>query len=62
MPRNCRRHSRKDIPEEDRDYYLERRYPAFVTSFRATLPAARQKNVDKGFGVNNTGLSRIPGL
>ena len=36
----------KDIPEEDRDYYLERRYNRHsVTSFRVTLPAVLPKNV-----------------
>ena len=35
----------KDIPEEDRDYYLERRLIRHsVTSFRVTLPAALPKN------------------
>ena len=34
----------KDIPEEDRDYYLERRYPAFGNLVPLTLPAALPKN------------------
>ena len=34
-----------DIPEEDRDYYLERRYPASETSSRETLRLVLPKNV-----------------
>ena len=46
----------KDIPEEDRDYYLERRYPAFGNLVpRDVASRAAKERCDKGFGVNNTG-------
>ena len=45
-----------DIPEEDRDYYLERRYPAFGNLVpRDVASRAAKERCDKGFGVNNTG-------
>ena len=48
----------KDIPEEDRDYYLERRYPAFGNLVpRDVASRAAKERCDKGFGVNNTGLA-----
>ena len=48
----------KDIPEEDRDYYLERRYPAFGNLVpRDVASRAAKERFDKGFGVNNTGLA-----
>ena len=48
----------KDIPEEDRDYYLERRYPAFGNLVpRDVGSRAAKERCDKGFGVNNTGLA-----
>ena len=48
----------KDIPEEDRDYYLERRYPAFGNLVpRDVASRAAKERSDKGFGVNNTGLA-----
>ena len=48
----------KDIPEEDRDYYLERRYPAFGNLLpRDVTSRAAKERCDKGFGVNNTGLA-----
>ena len=47
-----------DIPEEDRDYYLERRYPAFGDLVpRDVASRAAKERCDKGFGVNNTGLA-----
>ena len=47
-----------DIPEEDRDYYLERRYPAFGNLVpRDVASRAAKERCDKGFGVNNTGLA-----
>src|SRR5574344_753269 len=47
----------KDIPEEDRDYYLERRYPAFGNLVpRDVASRAAKERCDKGYGVNNTGL------
>ena len=48
----------KDIPEEDRDYYLERRYPAFGNLVpRDVASRAAKERCDRGFGVNNTGLA-----
>ncbi len=45
-----------DIPEEKRDYYLERRYPAFGNLVpRDVASRAAKERCDKGFGVNNTG-------
>ena len=48
----------RDIPEEDRDYYLERRYPAFGNLVpRDVASRAAKERCDVGFGVNNTGLA-----
>mgnify|MGYP004448187577 FL=1 len=45
-----------DIPEQERDYYLERRYPAFGNLVpRDVASRAAKERCDKGFGVNNTG-------
>lgn len=45
-----------DIPEEDRDYYLERRYPAFGNLVpRDVASRAAKERCDAGFGVNKTG-------
>ena len=47
-----------DIPEEKRDYYLERRYPAFGNLVpRDVASRAAKERCDHGFGVNNTGLA-----
>ena len=47
-----------DIPEADRDYYLERRYPAFGNLVpRDVASRAAKERCDAGFGVNNTGLA-----
>ena len=47
-----------DIPEEDRDYYLERRYPAFGNLVpRDVASRAAKERCDAGFGVNETGLA-----
>lgn len=47
-----------DIPEEDRDYYLERRYPAFGNLVpRDVASRAAKERCDAGFGVGKTGLS-----
>ncbi len=44
------------IPEEDRDYYLERRYPAFGNLVpRDVASRAAKERCDAGFGVNETG-------
>lgn len=48
----------KDIAEENRDYYLERRYPAFGNLVpRDVASRAAKERCDAGFGVNNTGLA-----
>ncbi len=45
-----------EIPEEDRDYYLERRYPAFGNLVpRDVASRAAKERCDAGFGVNKTG-------
>ncbi len=44
------------IKEEDRDYYLERRYPAFGNLVpRDVASRAAKERCDAGFGVNSTG-------
>lgn len=46
----------RDIPEEDRDYYLERRYPSFGNLVpRDVASRAAKERCDAGFGVNRTG-------
>ena len=45
-----------NIKEEDRDYYLERRYPAFGNLVpRDVASRAAKERCDAGFGVNQTG-------
>jgi len=45
-----------DIPEDKRDYYLERRYPAFGNLVpRDVASRAAKERCDEGFGVNKTG-------
>ena len=45
-----------EISEEDRDYYLERRYPAFGNLVpRDVASRAAKERCDAGFGVNKTG-------
>jgi len=47
-----------DIKEEDRDYYLERRYPAFGNLVpRDVASRAAKERCDAGFGVGSTGLA-----
>ncbi|MEN9447173.1 MAG: succinate dehydrogenase flavoprotein subunit [Bacteroidota bacterium] len=44
-----------DIPEEDRDYYLERRYPAFGNLVpRDVASRAAKERCDAGYGVGTT--------
>ena len=44
------------IAEEDRDYYLERRYPAFGNLVpRDVASRAAKERCDQGYGVNKTG-------
>ena len=45
-----------DIAEDDRDYYLERRYPAFGNLVpRDVASRASKERCDAGYGVNKTG-------
>ncbi|RCS26033.1 fumarate reductase/succinate dehydrogenase flavoprotein subunit [Polaribacter sp. WD7] len=45
-----------DLKEEDRDYYLERRYPAFGNLVpRDVASRAAKERCDAGYGVNATG-------
>jgi succinate dehydrogenase / fumarate reductase flavoprotein subunit len=47
-----------EIAEEDRDYYLERRYPAFGNLVpRDVASRAAKERCDAGFGVGSTGLA-----
>jgi succinate dehydrogenase / fumarate reductase, flavoprotein subunit len=47
-----------DIAEENRDYYLERRYPAFGNLVpRDVASRAAKERCDAGFGVGETGLA-----
>lgn len=52
-----KRHA-NDIPEEDRDYYLERRYPTFGNLVpRDVASRAAKERCDAGYGVGETGLA-----
>jgi succinate dehydrogenase / fumarate reductase flavoprotein subunit len=47
-----------DIPEEERDYYLERRYPAFGNLVpRDVASRAAKERCDAGFGVGTTKMA-----
>jgi succinate dehydrogenase / fumarate reductase, flavoprotein subunit len=47
-----------DIPEEERDYYLERMYPSFGNLVPRDVASRRAKEMcDKGFGVGPTKLA-----
>ncbi|HUU99908.1 MAG TPA: fumarate reductase/succinate dehydrogenase flavoprotein subunit [Bacteroidales bacterium] len=47
-----------EIPEEERDYFLERRYPAFGNLVpRDVASRAAKERCDAGFGVGETGLA-----
>ena len=47
-----------DIPEEERDYYLERRYPAFGNLVpRDVASRASKERCDEGFGVGTTKMA-----
>jgi succinate dehydrogenase / fumarate reductase flavoprotein subunit len=47
-----------DIPEEERDYYLERRYPTFGNLVpRDVASRAAKERCDAGYGVGDTGLA-----
>jgi succinate dehydrogenase / fumarate reductase flavoprotein subunit len=48
----------QDIPEEERDYYLERLYPSFGNLVPRDVASRRAKEMcDKGYGVGATGLA-----
>ncbi len=48
--------SPNDISDEDRDFYLERRYPSYGNLVpRDVASRAAKERCDAGFGVNNTG-------
>ena len=47
-----------DIPEENRDYYLERRYPAYGNLVpRDVASRAAKERCDAGYGVGETGFA-----
>ena len=47
-----------DIPEDERDYYLERRYPAFGNLVpRDVASRAAKERCDAGFGASETGMA-----
>ena len=47
-----------DIPEEERDYYLERRYPAFGNLVpRDVASRAAKERCDAGYGVGSSGMA-----
>jgi len=47
-----------DIPENDRDYFLERRYPAFGNLVpRDVASRAAKERCDAGYGIGPTGLA-----
>ena len=43
-----------DLTEDQRDYYLERRYPAFRNLVPRDVARAAKERCDAGFGVNET--------
>jgi len=48
----------ENLPEDARDYYLERKYPAFGNLVpRDVASRAAKERCDAGFGVNQTGLA-----
>jgi len=48
----------QDIPEEERDYYLERLYPSFGNLVPRDVASRRAKEMcDKGYGVGSTKLA-----
>jgi succinate dehydrogenase / fumarate reductase flavoprotein subunit len=50
--------SPEQIPEDERDYYLERLYPSFGNLVPRDVASRRAKEMcDKGFGVGSTGLA-----
>ena len=52
------RRAPSEIPKEDRDYYLERRYPAFGNMVpRDVASRAAKERCDSGYGVGDTGMA-----
>ncbi len=52
------RRSPRDIPEQERDYYLERRYPSFGNLVPRDVASRNAKSVcDDGRGVGDSGLA-----
>ena len=48
----------QDIPEDERDYYLERRYPSFGNLVPRDIASRAAKDMcDRGYGVGKTGLA-----
>ena len=48
----------EEIPEDERDYYLERRYPAFGNLVpRDIASRAAKERCDEGFGVGSTKMA-----
>lgn len=48
----------KDVPEDERDYYLERRYPAFGNLVpRDVASRAAKERCDAGYGVGSTKMA-----
>ncbi len=48
----------QEIPEEDRDYYLERKYPSFGNLVPRDVASRNAKNIcDAGHGVGPTGMA-----
>ena len=53
--------SADQIPENERDYYLERRYPAFGNLVpRDIASRAAKERCDAGYGAGETGQSVLP--
>ena len=59
VPKNSGdKRSPADIPDSERDYYLERRYPSFGNLVpRDVASRAAKERCDSGFGVGGTGLA-----
>ena len=59
VPKNKgEKRSPNEIPEEDRDYYLERKYPTFGNMVPRDVASRNAKTVcDEGRGVGDTGLA-----
>jgi succinate dehydrogenase / fumarate reductase flavoprotein subunit len=54
---DCKKNA-NDIPESERDYYLERKYPSFGNLVPRDIASRAAKEVcDEGRGVGNTGLA-----